>query len=349
MKKLTLALGVTASLLFATACSTENTDQIVEKALQAQDNVKSYYAEVTGTYSFDVETNTSNYKEWVVKPDKNRTEHDTGDLYISNGKESWSYDKEENTVTIFDFDDEMFNEGVDGSELDDEAFDEKEFMREMLEEMLNENDVEMIGKEKVADRQTFHLSLKPKNDDAFATLNEIWIDTEFYMPLKMKVEGDDFSMLTEYTLIDFNIDIADDKFNFAIPEGAEVQYWSDLMPKSMSLEELKEAVTFAVPEVNYVPEGFSFTDATYFEDMELVMLEYNNSEDGFLSVSFTKNDEDYFFEDENAEEVKIGNITGTMTTYADITSLSWKKGDFFFDITSTVSKEELIKVASEIK
>lgn len=346
MKKLTLALGVTASMLFATACSTENADQIVEKALQAQDNVTSYYAEITGTYQFDGEIETSSYKEWVVKPDKSRMEHDTGGLYVSNGKESWSYDEEENTVTVYDFEHELFDEG----ELEDETFDEKEFMREMLVEMLNENDVQIVGKEKVANRQTYHLSLKPKNEDDFAMLNDIWIDTEFYMPLKMKFEDDNFSMLTEYTRIDFNIEIADDKFEFDIPEGAKVQYWSDLMPKSMTLEELKEAVTFAIPEVNYVPEGFAFTEATYFEDMDLVMLDYSSNRDDFLSISFTiNNEEDYLFEDEDAEEVQIGDITGTMTTYSNITSLSWKKGDYTFDITSTVSKEELIKIASEIK
>lgn len=346
MKKLSLAIGVVASLLVVTACSTENVDQIVEKALQAQDNVKSYYAEITTTYEFDGETDTSSYKEWSAKPDKNRIEHDTGDLYVSNGKESWSYDKEANIVTVYDFDNEIFNE----DKLDEAEFDEKEFMREMLKEMLSENDVEIVGKEKVANRKTYHLSLKPKKDDEFAMVNDIWIDTEFYMPLKMKFEGDDFSTLMEYTLIEYNIDIADDKFNFNIPNGAEVQYWSDLMPKSMTLEELKEAVTFAIPEVNDVPEGFTFTEATYYEDMDLVMLDYNDGEEGFLSISFTVNgNNDYLFEDEDSEEVQIGDITGTVTTFADITSLSWKKDDYSFDITSTVSKEELIKVASEIK
>lgn len=340
MKKFTFALGASISLLFATACSTENADQIVEKALQAQDNVTSYYAEVTGTYQFDGEIDSSSYKEWSVKPNKSRMEDDAGGLYVSNGKESWSYDEKTHTVTVFDG--EIFSE-------EDDSFDEKEMMREMLEGMLNENDVQVIGKEKVANRQTYHLSLKPKNEaDEFAMFNDIWIDTEFYMPLKMKFEGDDFSLLTEYTRVDFNIDIKDDKFEFIVPEGANVQYWSDIMPKPMTLEELKEAVPFTIPEINYVPEGFIFKEAIYFDDMELAMLDYSSEGGDFLSISMTISDEEeYFFDD--AEEIRIGEITGTMTTYSDITSLSWKKDDYTIDITSTVSKEEIIKMASEIK
>jgi outer membrane lipoprotein-sorting protein len=346
MKTLALWASLIALVVFTTACSVENTDEMIEKAVEAQENLKSYYAEVTSLTEFAGNSESMTYKEWNVKPNKNRVEMEDGHLFVSNSEQSWSYDETTNTVTAFD--------GL--GELTEEMPSESEMIRTVLTEMLKSNDVVAKGKETIANRQTIHLSLTPnehQEDELYiASSYEIWVDEETYMPLKMKMVSDEFTTEMEYTHIEYNIEIEDELFHFDIPEGATVQTMEDLMPATLTLEELQETTPYHVPELSYLPEGYEFKQASYFGAMDsgIAMVEFSDSEENFLM--FTISQEQPISPNlEKTEVVNIGTIEGNYTKMYEMQFVSWEKDDLLFELTSSedLSKEEILQIAESIE
>jgi outer membrane lipoprotein-sorting protein len=346
MKTLSLWASLIALVVFTSACSVQNSDEIIEKAVEAQENLESYYGEVTSNFEFAGNSESMTYKEWNVKPNKSRVEMEDGNLFVSNSEQSWSYDKTNHTVTIFD--------GI--GELTEDMPSESEMIRNVLTEMMNSNDVVAKGKETVADRQTIHLSLTPNENQEdewlIATEYEVWVDEETYMPLKMKMVSDEFTSEMEYTYIEYNIEIDDELFHFEIPEGAKVQTMEDLMQESLTLEELQETTSYHVPELSYLPEGYEFKQASYFGELDLgmAMVEYADSEGNFLM--FTISSEPQISPNlENTELVEIGTVEGTYTKMYDMQFVSWEKDELLFELTSTedLSKEEILQIAEGIQ
>ncbi|WP_096438342.1 DUF4367 domain-containing protein [Alteribacter populi] len=345
MKKQLLSLGIAPVVLFAAACSVEDTDEIIENAVEAQGNLESYYAEVSSSFEFDGVSEEDSYKEWSAKPNKHRIEQD-GFISVSNGEQSWSYNEEENSVIVFD----------DIGEWSEEMPDESEMMREMLTEMMGSNDVVAHGKETVADRSVIHLSLTPKEGEEEFLLGdgsyEVWVDEETYMPLKMKMEGEEFSSEMEYTHIEYNIDIDEEIFEFDIPEGAELQSMDDLMPESLSIDELQEVTAFDVPEFTKLPDGYEFQGANYLEEMDSAMIEYIDSEGNYLMLSISSESTDFSLEGEESESLEIGEHEGTYMSMHQMQFITWSDGDLHYELSSfaeDMTKEELVEVAKGLK
>ncbi|SES14679.1 outer membrane lipoprotein-sorting protein [Salipaludibacillus aurantiacus] len=343
MRKRSLSLAGLPIVLLLPGCAVEDTDHIIENAVAAQENLESYYAEVVSTYSFEQEENTINYQEWHVRPEKHRMEMDDGYIYVSNGEQSWSYNEEENTVSVFE------NLG----EMTEDLPDESDMMREMLTEMMNSNKVKAEGKETVANRPTIHLSLSPKGNEAAEKMNghyEIWIDEETYMPLKMVWEDENFHSETVYEHIEFNIDLEEDLFTFEIPEGAEIES-VDHTPESLTLEELQNETEDEIPELTEIPEGYEFQDAMHFKDFGESMIEYMNDSGEYLILSVSE--EKRGIEEEKEDELlEIGRYVGTYSDMYDMQFLSWNTGKFHLElITSSeeLSKEDLLGIAEKIE
>ncbi len=344
MKKLSLFASLVALLIITTACAVGNTEELIEKAVSAQEELDSYYGEVQLSFSFENESETSTFKEWQVKPNKSRTESDDGHLFVSNGETCWSYDKAENTVTIFD----------DVADAAEEMPNESEMIREVLTEMKKSNEVTVKGKETIAGRKTIHLLLTPKADqieESFLGGNyELWIDEETYMPLKLKVSTDEFATEMEYTHIEYNVNFDDSLFAFDIPEGAKVQTMGDFMPDPLTLEELKEQAPFKIPEFTYIPAGYEFTEATYIEDVGMASLEFATNDQNLIMVSLST--DEVIHDDGDAEAIQIGHYKGFYSHIFDLQFITWFEGDLQIEITSFAkdfSKEELVKIAEGVK
>ncbi|PYZ95541.1 hypothetical protein CR205_18600 [Alteribacter lacisalsi] len=346
MKKTVFTLG--AVLLFTAACAVENTDEIVEKAVAAQENLDSYYAEVESRFTYDGEEETSFYKEWV-KGDQYRYEYDDY-VSVSDGETTWFYDSQENSVFIMD---EMMLE-------DEDMPDQSEMMREMLTDMMESNDVTAHGKETIAGRDTIHLSLTPVDEEEIAMFGEvsyeIWIDEETYMPLKMEWESDDFTSSMVYTEIEYNLDLSDDFFAYEIPEGAEVQTWEDELDSMMlSLDELRETTDMPVPEFTYLPEGFEFESAFHYEESggEAAMLDFTDGGLGYFTLSISTTEDPYGLgEEADKEVIQIGDLEGERITVYDMTILSWTAEEVQYELLSfgeDLSDEELLKVAEGLE
>ncbi|WP_280771436.1 outer membrane lipoprotein-sorting protein [Salipaludibacillus daqingensis] len=347
MKRNIFLFGSFSFAFLLSACAVEDTEQIVENAVAAQEDLESYYAEVTSSFVFDGEEETMNYKEWIIKPDHYRTEMDDGHIFVSDGEQSWSYDEENNTV--------MVNENI-SEELPDETPDESDMIRQMLTEMLNSNEVIAEGKETIADRSTFHLSLTPiedKEDSIYSNNYEIWIDEETYLPLKMIWEDDDFRSETIYHHIEYNIDIDMEKFTFDIPEDAEIQSMDNYMPESLTLDELDEATDFDLPDFDGIPESYQFQDAMQFDNVNESMIEFIDNSGNYLMLSLFKEGDSHPIENDDSEEdVEIGRYEGSYSYMYDMQFLRWDTGQFTIELIASddeLSQDELIEIAEGIR
>lgn len=339
MKKLIFPLSSLLFVFLMSACTVENTEQIVENAVAAQESLESYYAEVTSSFVFDDEKEMINYKEWIVKPDHRRTEMNDGRTYVSNGEMAWSYNKENHTV--------MVNDSL--REVTNDIPDESDMIREMLTEMMDSNDVVANGKETVADRITFHLSLTPK-ESSNRNNYEIWIDEETYLPLKMVWEDESIRSETIYHHIEYNIDIDEDLFTFDIPDDAKVQSVDGYLPKTLTFEELEESTQFDLPDMASIPEKYQFKNAVQFGDVSSIQFKDDSGE--YLEMSFIEDREHPLDAGENSEDVEVGRYKGSYSNTSNMQLLTWDTGQFKVELVTSedeLSKDELIEIAEGIR
>lgn len=130
-------------------------------------------------------------------------------------------------------------------------------------------------------------------------------------------------------------------------------FTSDYEGTSFNFEE-KEEEKEAPPENNtdiafgYVPEGFELIDAR--QKKENIHIRYASGENYFqiLRGDLSGN---YNVDTENGtyENIKIDGLEAVYFTNPNINSVVWNDSYYIYIITSNISKEELIKIAENIK
>ncbi len=138
----------------------------------------------------------------IKKPDKYWST-DGNVTIVRNGSTMWIYDKKANEVIVT-------------RAMKMPKFDYGKF----IQEILKNNDVKLTGIEKVSGRNCYIIEVIPKNK-TYYTQEKIWIDTEYWYPLKVEIHGK-FNMTIEYKDVKFNTGIPDSLFNFKPPKGAKV-------------------------------------------------------------------------------------------------------------------------------
>ena len=205
---LCLAVLVVSSLFMG--CTQLTAEQIAEKMQEKYNSIKDMKGVMIVTTSLDNQTQTINFA--MKKPNKWKTE-DKNMLTISNGKTMWTYDKQKNEVTKLTL-----------PEIKQPEFDYGKIVKDMLEKY----DVKLVGEEKIANRDCYVIELKPKGKDYFIN-QKLWIDKEFWYPLKIEINYGNFSSIVEYKNIEFNTGLSDDIFEFKPSEGVRLfnlQYYN---------------------------------------------------------------------------------------------------------------------------
>ncbi|WP_096187044.1 outer membrane lipoprotein-sorting protein [Evansella halocellulosilytica] len=336
MKKLLLAAAGSGTLILA-ACSMDDPEVMIERAIEAQENIDSYYAEVTSTFSMNGFEEDSSYIEYNQKPSSHRQEMDDGTLYISNDSESWTYDPSTQEAMRFD------NNVGEG-----EVPDESEMMRDMLTYMFENHDIIINGQDTVAGRDTFHLTIDYHDEDYTDVIEnyEIWIDKETYLPLKMVSSSDEFDMTLEYTSIEYNVDLDPALFEFELPAGASIVDWDSDFKEFDTLEELEESAVYDFPDFTVLPENFEFVEGSHFgEQSSFFVFENDKGEEYLINIL---NDSANPPVPEGSQEVNVNGTEGQYYEMADIRSLSFNKNDLTIEITSfsdDLAKEELLEIA----
>lgn len=259
-------------------------EEIVDKMRETLESTDDAHAIVAVDLSVQGVEMSVKAEVWEMSPNKFRAEvlessqPDTqGMIMVSDGQQGWFYDPAHNQVMIGDV-----------SELEtplpQEMLGE---LQDVIQQVLDVTDAKLEGEDTVVGRETYKLTLTPKEDagrDVFpgGGAPTLWVDKEHWIVLKVEYVADAFGQgSVEVQSFELNPGLDGDLFTFDVPEGAEVVDAKAMEPVPLTLDEAREQAGFQLLVPEYVPG-----DATLIEVFQMgdsMILRYDHSP----LVSFT--------------------------------------------------------------
>lgn len=256
-------------------------EQVIENALKKQAPIESYYAEAEMNLSFGGEMDEQIVlKEWRSADGKARIEMDDNQtnevvVAVNDGIAMTTFDAAENQAIIFDAAELVAYQGSP-----------KEQAMQILEMIQDTHDISSEGEEKIAGRITYHLKAKAKQEGNLFGDQEIWIDKESWIVLKLISKSSDMVSEMIYTKFDYGIDIPEDKFVLELPEGVEVINLEEEEEEFKTEVTLSEANELLNQTLHYIPEVNEMSLAN-IEMVQLDGIDINRIE---IEMVYTKDD-----------------------------------------------------------
>lgn len=310
-------------------------EQVITNALEAE-NELTYYAEMEMTVDGLDELENIAVKEWRHN-EKSRVEMETdGELIltVSDGQSFTMYEEKENKA--FKMEDD------DLSELNRNPREEVEMFLDMVRDT---HDIETVGEEEIANRPAFHMVAK-KRDDQKSLLGdqEIWIDKDHWVVLKMKTMSGDMQSNMEYTTIDFDQKIDDSTFQLDLPEDVVIEDFEDFddgySEEEIALtdipDKMKQSVLYIPDSDKHQLDTISFIEIEGEPSYQDVTIDYKKNELPLMTLTIValddeESDEDLDIED-SFEKEKIRNKEGLYMELNEFRSISWSEGDLRYSI-----------------
>lgn len=334
-------LAILTTALLA-GCVEMSAEQIVEKMQIKYESINDYKGTLVVSMSFDGESREME-ADFMNRLQDNKFRQEirkgegAGNIMISNGTTMLLYNSTANEVTIMELPKTDNPTQADYGKL--------------IKGMLEQNDVKLLGSEKIDGRDVFVLDVTPKNNSMeFPLRQKLWVDKETWMLLRIETCDKDGKhiMSMEYRNVEFNTDIPDNEFEFKIPQGARINTKEITLPKEITLDEARNAVNFTVAVPEYLPDGYLLDKVTVFKFYETQSLRISYKKgDEILSVHESSSNR--FMSNENFETLKINGIEARYIETDFGKSISWAWNGTQITVSCTVSKENLIKVAESIK
>jgi len=300
-----------------------------------------------------------------------------GDLVVSNGSVTWSYDASEDAATR-----------IDASRFEAANDTYADYVCRLFGALQRSDDdrasvgvsplpvvpatpappvhtngtvgrqtVEYDGTATVDGRTAHVLHLTPETTDGeFAVLNQtVYLDAEYFFPLRQRMafryDGNVTSYDVTHRNVTFDPDVEADRFRFDPPTGTNVS--ETTLPRSTTYESLDalEAETGVSAETPSVPEGFSLGEVRYTVSTErnytTVAQTYEN-ETGMLSVA-VHNTTELFTGTAESENVSLGPVTATYREFGVVRSVQWTTNGSYYSVSSDVlSRAALLDVARSL-
>ncbi|SFE83874.1 Outer membrane lipoprotein-sorting protein [Alteribacillus iranensis] len=340
LTKLAGLISLTGVIIMAGCSSGENQyspAEVINNALEETTELGAYYAEaemMTNEKGKDPEQILM--KEWVSEEGKRRIETETQDgsgksITVNDGTNLISYQPETKQAFVVE-------ENPDLLSLNQVS--PKQQAEQLLEMVQDTHDISLGGEKKVAGRETYHLIAKPKEDNALVGDQELWVDKENWMVLKINSSSGDIKTKMTYTKVEVDPEIPAGTFTFTLPDDAEVQ----------NLEELNQTqeVTLDEASVNIGTPFFYFpeTDGLSISRVELLETQ-GEMQRKEVNVDYQKDGMPYFtmtvFESpeetgENSEmltgeeAVTVRDQEGTYMEMNDFRSLVWQENGLSYSI-----------------
>ncbi len=325
MKKVIL-FSLIMTILFI-GCTQMSAEEIAKKMQERYASLKDMKGTMVITTQFKGMEQSKQIQFAMKKPDKFRSE-DEKMLMVSNGKTMWIYDKQRNVVTK-----------VNLPKIKQPEFDYGKIVKDMLDKY----DVKYLGEEKVSGRDCYVIELIPK-ETKLVIKQKLWVDKNFWYPLKIESSYNKFNSTIEYHNVEFNTGIDDKEFEFVLPEGAKVV--RQRLPERLTINEAQERVNFTILVPKYTA-GYEFDHAVVFKfgEKESVMLNYEKGYE-FLTIAESPAGKQSFLP--NATKVKIKDIEGDFSEMFENKVLRFSFNGLEIVITGKIEKGELIKVAESM-
>ncbi|RLI79979.1 hypothetical protein DRP05_02005 [Archaeoglobales archaeon] len=320
--------------ILLTACTQLTAEQIVEKANEKWKKIEDFKADIT----MKTGNETQEFKFMLKKPNKFKAIGKSS-LIVFNGTTQWYYNKEKNEVVRQDLE-------ASKSEMD----------LGITLETIRWFDIQFVGEEEFDGKACYTIKAIPKDK---TIEQKMWIDKETWIPLKIEIKGKAIDYTIEYRNVSINTGIADDEFEFVVPENASVKVikkeYKEQEPEIKvvkSVEEAEKLVGYKVLTPSYTA-GFELDEITVFENK--VRLKYvNKSVTPWESITVKERSKIKIFPLPIEEKVSIKGYEGY---YQEVKHkrktqiLRFVTEEHYITIiadTQTLSKEELIRIAESM-
>ena len=244
--KLMFLWMITVAMLSGCSSLSKDTiipEDIINNALSAYDDSKSYYSEsVLNMYEKGELIEKSTMKEWTDSSEgilKKRVESESDDsgrvISTNNGKEILIYMEKDNKAMKM-----TVGNGIDGS-----MGDYKEQFLRGLSLISKSHELIYSGEEKVDDFETIHLHAKAKKDNSIIGDIDYWIDKDTWFLVKTRSETGDNKLEMKYGNLEFADKFDDSLFTQIIPEGVEIENLDENLgfeENEITIEEAEEIV-----------------------------------------------------------------------------------------------------------
>jgi outer membrane lipoprotein-sorting protein len=350
----TLSLALT---LFVSACQSGPTvEEIVANVREVEASTEDAHAVLEVSLQAQGMDEEAVVEVWEKRPNKLRAEvleasdpKFVGIVSVTDGQQGWMYNPTENEVVLGEVD-------------QDEPSSPREMLQfadKIIQRVLDTSEVELVGEEEVAGLATYKLAFTPKEDSDETVLPvgsqaTLWVDQERWIVLQAHFVGD---MVGEGWMrvrsFDLNAGMDDARFQFEIPEGAEVIEFEDMEPVPVTLDKAIEQAGFPLLIPSYVPEGATLIEV--FAMDRGVVLSYDHAEISFTVVQRLEREEDQEhllgLEVLPQESVTVRGQTATLFTDEDAgkSLLTWTENGVDVTIAGDIDRDEILKVAESLQ
>lgn len=334
IKSITLLISLGVLLM---GCSEQNKyspEQVIRQALEETEDIQTYYGESTLTSHNDEIDDLTVIKEWRHKDGRVRieTEDQHGELLaitVNDGTKLITYDIEQGQASIID-DPELMSLNQRSPR------EQSEFLLAFVQDT---HDLTMEGVKEISGREVHHLVATPREKDTLFGKQELWIDKQNWIVLKMISEAGDHVSEVIYNQIDFDVDIPVEKFTIDLPSDVEMIDLDDVYEVSeVSLSEAKEGL--GTPFL-YIPEDEDLHISTIeMDDIKGIVnrvelnIDYKKNDLPFITLSIfetpTDLDDDMTFPGETTTTVR--NQEATFTDLEGFRSLLWEENGLTYSV-----------------
>ena len=333
-------------------------EEIVAKVRETLENTEDAHAIVSVTLNAQGVEMSVKAEVWEMAPNKFRAEvlessqpGTEGMIMVSDGEQGWFYDPAHEQVMVGDVSDLE-------TPLPQEMLGE---LQEVIQQVLDVTEAKLEGEEMIVGRETYKLTLTPREDaaqDIFPGGGSptLWVDKENWIVLKAEYVADAFGQgSVEVQSFELNPGLDGTLFTFDAPDGVEVVDVQSMQPVPVTLDEAREQFESQLLVPGYVPEGVTLIEVFTLGDS--VILRYDHSPQvSFALIEGSEISKLAPFEAQmsqmtaRTQDVTVRGESGTalIDEASGSTLLYWTEDGVTFTIAGRISLEEAIEVAESL-
>lgn len=346
-QKIQLLLISLLAILFMGCSQFDNysPQKVIENTLAADKSGLTYYGEIElsglGVIGTEIVENAV-MKEW--------RDHERARVEIlsSDGKETVIVENETGVQT-YDADEKIAYE-IDLTEEEAIPFDPREQLTNLFSMLHDTHDIETIGEETFLGRPTFHLKATQRpGTKSILGDQEMWIDREHWMVLKLLTTNGSFQMNLSYTKIDFNPAMDESLFQLSIPKDFTVEKIDDglnegetILLKDIPNQFQQSVLVLSETEV-WTGENVTYSDIQGLNGrVQLAKINYKHNGLPSMTLSIQAVDANEKTEEMKEkilkimggviEEVSIRGHDGLFLNGMDMNLLEWEEGGVTYTI-----------------
>lgn len=215
-------------------------------------------------------------------------------------------------------------------------------------------EVEYLGTDTISGRTAHGFRMTPASEAAFDVKQTVWLDAEYYFPLKTNqtttFNGSTYHTHSHLENVTFNADLPPDAFSFDPPDNATVDTFNVSSETYDSLDAARADADLSVPEPE-LPEEYTFEQAQRLTgNFTQLSLQYTNEAGARVVVSKVEsstNRSDGVLD--VGENVTVAGHDGTYVATSQSSFVTFSCGDVQYSVVaSDLDRAALLDVAASV-